>query len=132
MEGGELYVIGRLKDIIIVGGQNVFPEDIEAVVNSVEGVYPGRVVAFGIQDPEYGTENIAVVAELRGLFDAKAATALERQIHKLVMATAGIAPRHVAVVPERWIVKSTAGKISRRDTRQRFLQERLQPRSQPV
>ncbi len=132
MAGGELYVIGRLKDIIIVGGQNVFPEDIEAVVNSVEGVYPGRVVAFGIQDPEYGTENIAVVAELRGLFDAKAATALERQIHKLVMATAGIAPRHVAVVPERWIVKSTAGKISRRDTRQRFLQERLPPRSQPV
>ena len=129
---GELYVIGRLKDIIIVGGQNVFPEDIEVVVNSVAGVYPGRVVAFGIQDQESGTENMAVVAELRGPYDAKAAVALERQIHKLVMATAGIAPRYVAVVPERWIVKSTAGKISRRDTRQRFLQERLAPRAQSV
>jgi fatty-acyl-CoA synthase len=132
MVGGELYVIGRLKDIIIVGGQNVFPEDIEAVVNSAPGVYPGRVVAFGIQDEEAGTENMVVVAEWRGFYDIKAAAALERQIHKLVMATAGIAPRYVAVVPERWIVKSTAGKISRKDTRQRFLQERLVPRTQSV
>jgi acyl-CoA synthetase (AMP-forming)/AMP-acid ligase II len=110
----------------------VFPEDIEVVVNSVEGVYPGRVVAFGIQDPDYGTENIAVVAEWRGSFDPRAAAALERQIHKLVMVTVGISPRHVAVVPERWIVKSTAGKISRRETRERFLRERVHPCLQPV
>jgi fatty-acyl-CoA synthase len=132
LESGELYVIGRFKDIIIVGGQNVFPEDIEVVVNSIEGVYPGRVVSFGIQDPESGTENIAVVAELRGAFNQKAATALERQIRTLVIATAGIAPRYVAAVPERWIVKSTAGKISRRDTRTRFQQERLEPHAHSV
>jgi acyl-CoA synthetase (AMP-forming)/AMP-acid ligase II len=126
---GELYVIGRLKDIIIVGGQNVFPEDIEVVVNSIAGIYPGRVVAFGIQDAEGGTEKMAVVAEFRGVYDQAAASLLERRIHKLVMAAAGIAPRYVAVVPERWIVKSTAGKISRRDTRQRFLEERLAPRA---
>ena len=129
VEGGELFVIGRLKDIIIVGGQNIFPEDVELLVNGAPGVYAGRVVAFGITDEVNGTEALAVVAELRGEFDAVRATALEREIRRLVLATIGIAPRWVAVTPERWIVKSTAGKISRRDTRQRFLQERLAPAS---
>jgi fatty-acyl-CoA synthase len=125
MSGPDLYIIGRLKDIIIIGGQNVFPEDVEVVVNSVDGIYPGRVVAFGVNDEQYGTESLAVVAEMRGEFDAAGAEAMERQIKKLVLSTIGIAPRYAAVVPERWIVKSTAGKISRRDTRERFLQERL-------
>jgi long-chain-fatty-acid--[acyl-carrier-protein] ligase len=104
------------KDIIIVGGQNVFPEDIEVVVNSIAGVC-GAVVAFGIQDPEYGTENIAVVAEWRGPFDAKAAAPWRRQIHKVVMAAAGIASRYVAVVRNGGSSRVPAGKISRRDTR---------------
>lgn len=121
---GNLFVIGRMKDIIIVGGQNVFPEDIEMVVNTVPEIYPGRVVAFGLLDEQYGTENLAVVAEIRGDHDRETATRVERAIHKLVLATIGIAPRHVAAVPERWIVKSTAGKISRKETRERFLEER--------
>jgi fatty-acyl-CoA synthase len=66
-----------------------------------------------------------VIAELRGDFEAARATAVEREIRRLVLATIGIAPRWVSVTPERWIVKSTAGKISRRETRQRFMQERL-------
>jgi acyl-CoA synthetase (AMP-forming)/AMP-acid ligase II len=125
LAGEDLYVIGRLKDIIIVGGQNIFPEDVELVVNSIDSIYPGRVVAFGINDEQYGTERLAVVAELRGEFDAGKAEAVERRVHQLVLSTIGIAPRYAAVVPERWIVKSTAGKISRRDTRVRFLHERL-------
>lgn len=129
LAGGDLYVIGRLKDIMIVGGQNVFPEDVELVVNSADSIYPGRVAAFGVVDELYGTESIAVVAEMRGEFDAQAAETLERQIMKLVVSAIGIAPRYVAVVPERWMVKSTAGKISRKETRERFKRERL---TQPV
>ena len=125
LAGGNLYVVGRLKDIVIVGGQNIFPEDVELVVNSVDAVYPGRVVAFGVLDEQYGTEALAVVAEMRGEYDRPLAEAIERRIQQLVRSTIGIAPRYAAVVPERWIVKSTAGKISRRDTRERFLQERL-------
>jgi acyl-CoA synthetase (AMP-forming)/AMP-acid ligase II len=120
---GELYVIGRTKDIMIIGGQNVFPEDVEAVVNTVPGIYPGRVVSFGIVDSEYGTEVIAIVAEMKGDHDSDGALKLEKEIRSLVLATVGIAPRHVAVVPERWIVKSTAGKISRNETRARFMRE---------
>jgi fatty-acyl-CoA synthase len=125
LAGDDLYVIGRLKDIIIVGGQNIFPEDVELVVNSLDAVYPGRVVAFGINNEEYGTESLAVVAELRGEYDAAKAALLRQEIHRVVLSTIGVAPHYEAVVPERWIVKSTAGKISRRDTRERFARELL-------
>ena len=124
---GELFVIGRTKDIIIVGGQNIFPEDIEALAGSVEGVYPGRVVAFGVEDAEQGTEVLCVIAELRGEYDKKRASALALQIRALVISAVGVAPRYVWVKPERWIVKSTAGKISRKETRVRFLEERQNP-----
>ena len=124
LAGNELYVIGRTKDIVIIGGQNVFPEDIETVVGSVSGIYPGRVVAFGVSDETYGTEALAVVAEMRGPYRADLAKALEREIHRSVVAAIGVAPRYVFVSPERWIVKSTAGKLSRTDTRQRFLESR--------
>ena len=121
-----LYVIGRLKDIVIVGGQNVFPEDIEMLVNSVPGIYSGRAVAFGVMDDELGTETLAILAELRGEFDSNGASRLQTEIRKLVVSSIGIAPRYVYVLPERWIVKSTAGKISRRETRARFEQHREQ------
>jgi fatty-acyl-CoA synthase len=128
MDDGDLYVIGRVKDVIIVGGQNIFPEDVETLANSVEGVYQGRVVAFGVDDAVQGSENLAVVAEMRGEFERRRAKAIEREIHRLISSVLGVTARHVRVVSERWIVKSTAGKISRRENRQRFLQEASHPR----
>jgi acyl-CoA synthetase (AMP-forming)/AMP-acid ligase II len=122
---GELFVIGRFKDIVMVGGNNIFPEDVEAVVNTVEGVYTGRVVAFGVEDTELGTQSLAVVAEAKGEFCEDAAVSLEADIRRLILTAIGTAARYVAVVPQRWIVKSTAGKISRRETRERFLREHL-------
>jgi fatty-acyl-CoA synthase len=125
MSGGELFVIGRLKDIVIIGGQNVFPEDVEAIVNTVDGISAGRVVAFGIEDEEYGTQALGIVAESKADLDEDASFDMETTIRKLVLAAIGIAPRYVAVVPQRWIVKSTAGKISRKETRERFIRERI-------
>jgi fatty-acyl-CoA synthase len=124
---GELFVIGRFKDIVIVGGNNIFPEDVEAVVNSVAGIHAGRVVAFGVEDQEFGTQGLAVVAEMKGEFNEDAALQLETTIRKLVLTVIGTAARYVSVVPQRWIVKSTAGKISRRETRERFLRDRFSP-----
>jgi len=57
-------VCGRIKDVIIVGGRNVFPEDVERAVSQVEGVRPGNVIAFGVQGGR-GKERIVVVAEAR-------------------------------------------------------------------
>ena len=125
LANGELFVIGRLKDIVIVGGNNIYPEDVETLVNTIEGIYPGRVVAFGVEDGEYGTQNLAVVAEMKAEYSEEAALELESTVRKLVLAVVGTAPRYVELVPRRWIVKSTAGKISRRETRERFIRERL-------
>jgi acyl-CoA synthetase (AMP-forming)/AMP-acid ligase II len=121
LAGGELFVIGRIKDIIIVAGQNVFPEDVELITTQVSGVQPGRAVAFGVDNDEMGTQSIAVVAEMSGEYEPAAATRLEQEVRRLIIASLGIAPRYVSIVPQRWVVKSTAGKISRRDTRNRFL-----------
>jgi fatty-acyl-CoA synthase len=126
MADGELYVIGRLKDIVIVGGQNIFPEDIESSVNAVSGIYPGRVVAFGIMN-DLDTESLIVIAEMKGIYDRERAAALEAEIAKLVRIVIGISPGRVYVCAERWIVKSTAGKISRRETKNRYLREFMQP-----
>ena len=63
LAGGELYVTGRKKDMIIVGGKNVYPQDIESLVGQVAGIHAGRVVAFGMFDEALGTEEVAVVAE---------------------------------------------------------------------
>ena len=119
----EVFVIGRMKDIIIVAGQNIFPEDVEIITSQVAGVYPGRVVAFGVDNEELGTQSVGVVAEMIGEFDPAKADRMEKEIQSLIIASLGVAPRFVKVVPQRWIVKSTAGKISRRDTRNRFLEE---------
>jgi len=124
-QGDDLYVIGRIKDIIITNGVNVFPEDIESLVHTVKGIYPGRVVAFGVDDSTRGTESVAVVAEMRGEFNSSAAAPIELQIRRLISSVLGIGLRYVRVTPERWIVKSTSGKISRRETRLRFLRESL-------
>jgi acyl-CoA synthetase (AMP-forming)/AMP-acid ligase II len=64
MADGEVYIIGRIKDLIINAGKNVYPQDIEAIVNTVDGVRAGRAAAFGVYDEREGTELIAVVAEV--------------------------------------------------------------------
>lgn len=122
---GELFVIGRFKDIVIVGGNNIFPEDVEAVVNTIPGIYPGRVVAFGVEDADLGTQSLVVVAEIKDDFSEDKAQRLEAELRKMILTAIGIAARYVAVVPQKWIVKSTAGKISRRETRERFVREKL-------
>jgi fatty-acyl-CoA synthase len=124
---GELFLIGRLKDVIIVGGQNVFPEDIEAIAGRVPGLRAGRIVAFGVDDAQMGTQSIVVIAEMADAFEAQAAVAIERAIRALLSACLGVSARYVHVLPTPWIIKSTAGKASRNDTRARFLAELRAP-----
>jgi fatty-acyl-CoA synthase len=118
---GELYVIGRKKDIIIVAGKNLYPEDIEEAVNGVTGVLPGRVVAFGAEDESAGTEQVCVVAE------TSAEKPAERKALRLAIVEAAMAVdvtvTRVYLVPPRWLIKSSAGKPSRSANRQRAVEE---------
>src|SRR5690606_31013496 len=61
---GHLYVTGRKKDVIIVAGKNLYPQDIERVVSAVPGIYTGRCVALGLDDAAIGTQRLIVLAEV--------------------------------------------------------------------
>ena len=117
---GEVYVTGRKKDLIIVQGRNFYPADVERVVASVEGVTPGRVVVFGIANEKTGTEGLILLAESEE-FEGGPARRLALRIRNAVAQELDCTPQDVRVVPPRWLVKSTAGKLARADNRSKYL-----------
>jgi acyl-CoA synthetase (AMP-forming)/AMP-acid ligase II len=119
---GDLFVIGRKKDIIIVAGNNVYPEDVEDAVGKVDGVIPGRVVAFAEENPSLGSERVAVIAETN-IPAGPEQKKLRLQIIKAGMAI-DVTIASVYLVPPRWLIKSSAGKPSRKANRERIVAER--------
>jgi fatty-acyl-CoA synthase len=119
----ELYVVGRKKDLLIVGGENIYPQDIEEAVGGHPSIHDGRVVAVGVYNPELGTEEITVVAEVEheGLFAN--ATDIEYEIRTRVASAIGVSVRTILLKRPHWIVKSTAGKAARSATREKLLRE---------
>ena len=120
---GEVYIVGRSKDLIINAGKNVYPQDIEAIVNSVVGVHPGRAVAFGVPDEREGTELIAVVAEA-DVKDAVARKQLTQAIRQQVGRQSDITLNFVTLVEKGWLIKTSSGKIARGKNREKWLTER--------
>jgi acyl-CoA synthetase (AMP-forming)/AMP-acid ligase II len=117
--GSDVYIIGRKKDVVIVAGNNIYPEDVEAVVNDLDGVIPGRVVAFGEEDADFGSERISVVAETP-LTDEAERRRLRTAILKAGMGI-DVSITNVYLVPPRFLVKSSAGKPSRSANKERVL-----------
>ncbi|MBU8545412.1 MULTISPECIES: AMP-binding protein [Roseomonadaceae] len=117
---GQVFVFGRLKEIIIVNGKNIFGGDVEALLAGIPGVRAGRAVAFGVCSEMTGSEELVIVAEYdagAGVTEAECRAAISR----LVTETFLVKPRDVRIVAERWLVKSTSGKISRDENRRRYL-----------
>jgi acyl-CoA synthetase (AMP-forming)/AMP-acid ligase II len=119
---GELYVSGRKKDLIIVGGKNVYPQDLESLASEVEGVHKGRVVAFGMYDDEEGTEEVVIIAEADSTVPSEQ-EAIADAIRKHVTKSSAIALRHVKVVDDKWIIKTSSGKTARSANKEKFLKE---------
>ena len=122
LSAGELYVWGRKKDVIIVGGKNVYPQDLEALSYEVPGVHPGRAVAFGVFDEETGTEDVVMVAEIDSDNPAERARIADL-IRQHVTKNSAIALRRVQVVGPKWILKTSSGKTARGANREKFLGE---------
>jgi acyl-CoA synthetase (AMP-forming)/AMP-acid ligase II len=118
---GEVFVTGRLKDLIIVGGKNIYPQDLEAIANSVPGVYPGRAVAFGVLDERIGSESIVMVAELNG--NSQYPAAVERELRAQIVKETEVTLADVRFVNERWVIKTSSGKLARGDNRDKYLRE---------
>lgn len=120
---GELYVVGRKKDLLIVGGENLYPQDIEEIVAGHPAIHDGRAVAMGVYNPDLGTEDIVVVGEVESEELLAQAAEIEREIRSRVVVGLGVAVRTIFLKPPKWIVKSTAGKPSRSGTREKLLGE---------
>jgi fatty-acyl-CoA synthase len=117
---GDLVVCGRIKDMIIVGGRNVFPEDVERAVGSVAGVRAGNVIAFGVER-QSGREGIVVVAETRDSDVLTVRAAVADRVRDAV----GLPPEVVLVAPGT-LPKTSSGKLQRSLCRLRYLEAELQ------
>ena len=122
LAAGELFVTGRVRDLIIVGGRNIYPQDIEQVVERVDGVVAGRVVAVGIPNPRLGTESLAVLAETKETDQARRSE-LQRAIHSAIAERTEVVPQVVRVLDHRSLLKSSSGKPARGANRERFLSD---------
>jgi acyl-CoA synthetase (AMP-forming)/AMP-acid ligase II len=120
---GELYVIGRKKDLIIVCGENIYPHDIEEIVSAHPAIHDGRAVAMGLYDPELGTEEVVIVAEVEQEELLANADTIECELRSRISAAMGITVRQFFLKAPKWIVKSSAGKPARTATREKLFSE---------
>ena len=127
LSGGEVYIVGRSKDLIINAGKNIYPQDIEAILNEVPGLYPGRVVVFGIPDQREGTELIAVVAEVKDpvvLADPALRKVIAKAIRQEVVRQSLVTVSYVKLVGPKWLIKTSSGKIARGANREKWITQR--------
>jgi len=118
---GELVICGRIKDVIIIGGRNVYPQDIEKAVAAVDGVRAGNVIAFGVGGYK-GKESVVVVAETK----AEELDELRKAIHHRVLEAVGVPPRDVMLVKPGTVPKTSSGKLQRAACKDQYLNELLQ------
>ncbi len=119
---GELFITGRKKDLIIIGGKNIFPQDLELLVYEVPGVHPGRASAFGVFNDVTGTEEVVIVAEV-DVDDLENRSTIADEIRSSVTRGSAVALRYVHLVHHPWLVKTSSGKTARSANREKFLQE---------
>ncbi|RAV17022.1 long-chain fatty acid--CoA ligase [Mycolicibacterium sp. GF69] len=111
-EDGEIVVCGRVKDVIIMAGRNIYPTDIERAAGRVDGVRPGCAVAVRL-DAGLSRETFAVAVECKNFADAGEVRRVERQVTHEVFAEVDVRPRNVVVLAPGMIPKTASGKLRR-------------------
>ena len=109
---GDVYLTGRVKDLIIRGGRNIYPYELEQAIGEIPGIRKGCVAVFASDDPATGSERLVVVAETR----AAQPEALEHLRQRIVNASVdllGVPPDDVKLAPPRSVLKTSSGKIRR-------------------
>jgi 1-acyl-sn-glycerol-3-phosphate acyltransferase len=112
MANGDVFITGRIKDIIIRGGRHIYPQEVEEAIAEIPGVRKGGVAVFGVSDPRLGTEQLIVVAETRET-DRKAREALRARAREVAADRFGVAPDAIVLAPPRSAPKTSSGKIRR-------------------
>ncbi len=119
---GELVLCGRIKDVIVVGGRNVFPEDVERACSGIDGIRAGNVIAFGVESNK-GRESLVVVAESKATDLEPVRRAVQARVREVV----GIPAREVVLVAPGTLPKTSSGKLQRSLCRDQYLGRELQP-----
>lgn len=118
LHDGELYVTGRMDDMLIVNGRNYYAHEIESIVTDIPGTYPGRNVAIGVDDRLTDSTVVVLLVELR-------AEATEPDViieaRRRVLETLGLAVHSVVPLDPGQLIKTTSGKISRTKNRELYL-----------
>ena len=130
----DLYVTGRVKDIIIKAGRNIYPEELEAAVGAIDGVRAGCVAVFGIQgatQDSSGGEQLVVMAESRKTGEADRER-LSRSIEALALDLTGMPADQVVLAPPNTVLKTSSGKIRRDACRQLFERGAVGEKRRPV
>jgi 1-acyl-sn-glycerol-3-phosphate acyltransferase len=113
---GDIYITGRVKDIIIRAGRNIYPHELEEMVGAIDGVRKGGVVAFASRDRQLGTEHLVVLAETR-LTGEPNRGRLRQRIMEASAALLDLPPDAVVLVAPRTIPKTSSGKVRRSQAR---------------
>ncbi|MCC6129680.1 MAG: AMP-binding protein [Acidobacteria bacterium] len=124
-EDGHLYVTGRAKDLVIVGGRNVFPQDIEEIANETEDVRRGRVVCFGVPVKNLETEGLVLLVE-----SDKAESDwrdIEGRLRAAIPQRLDLDLVDARVIPSGQLAKSTSGKLARGTNREKYLRQEFGP-----
>jgi len=124
LHAGELYLAGRIKDMVIIGGRNIYPEDVESCCEKVEGVRKGNAVAFAVTNRR-GRERMVLVGETR-LEPGGEARELARELSRRVAEEIGAPLGEAVLVRVGTLPKTSSGKKQRFLTRQLYLQGELE------
>src|SRR5271166_6282131 len=112
LENGHVVVCGRVKDVIIMAGRNIYPTDIERAAGRVDGVRPGCAVAVRL-DAGHSRESFAVAVESNNWQDPAVVRRIEHQVAHEVVAEVDVRPRNVVVLGPGTIPKTPSGKLRR-------------------
>lgn len=129
--GNDIFLTGRIKDIIIRGGRNVYPHQVEQAAGEVAGIRRGGVAAFGLYDAERGTERLVVIAETRSTESAERA-ALEERVREVVTDILGEPPDEIVLTPPRTVPKTSSGKIRRSAAREMYRKGQIPARERAL
>lgn len=116
---GDVFITSRIKDIIIRGGRNVYPHELEEAVGNIPGIRKGCIAVFASQDRDSGTERLIVLAESRKK-DVETKETLQGQIINTAVDLVGMPPDEVVIAPPGTVLKTSSGKIRRAASRELY------------
>jgi fatty-acyl-CoA synthase len=116
---GELYISGRVKDVIIINGRNIYPQDIEWELDHLADLRMGNHVAISVNEQD--TEALIVICESK-----KPNLTLKKQIEAICSNSVGVYPHDIIFIRPGTLPKTTSGKVRRSETRYRYLNKLLE------